>query len=377
VGGRVAPGGRFGLVAIAVAALLLMAGALAAVLLLPGLSGPPATDAPTGGIVQGEGFLCDPGEAAQMLPYLDGVAQIAPDRVARLDLSGNAVWSATISMEAPVGTIAGGRLLVVDPGGFQAAVYDADGLVWSAETAAHIDGATISASGHVAVLTDDPGYKGVVNVFAPDGTLLFQWMSSETGYVLSASVDPTGTRVDVSALYTDGAAARPVYRSFAMTGGQLSLFQLDAGSALPRIVYDEKGRPILCGEEETVCFSQGALAGEIAWRLSAEGIRTVLPSAKGPVWLHDDATGTATSIARLRDGAEGPICVLASTPTVHAVLADHAAVATAGALTVVDLAKGTVVFQRTFTADVLALGFVDEGHLVAVTRNSVQRVELP
>jgi len=125
VGGRSAPGGRFGLVAIAGAALLLMTAALAAVLLLPGLNGGTTEQTPTGGIAQGDGFACDPGEAAQLFPWLGGVVQIAPDHVARLDLTGATVWSATISMTSPVGTFAGGRLLVVDPGGFSAAVFDA------------------------------------------------------------------------------------------------------------------------------------------------------------------------------------------------------------------------------------------------------------
>ena len=368
--------GRFGLIAIAGVAVVLMLSALGVAVLLPGSTSadPSATGGASGSAT---GFACDESEAEELVPFLEGVAQITPTRVAMLDLTGKVLWSVDISMQTPVGTTAGGRLLVQDPGGFSCAVFDRAGLVWTTETTGHIDGATISASGHVTILTDETGYKGVVGVYSPTGTLLFQWMSSETGYVLSATVDPSGTRVDVTALYTDGASPQPVLKSFTVAGSESFQHTLDAGAALPLIVYDEQGRTVLCGEDSVVGFKSGSSAGDIAYRIDTTGIRTVLASTGGPVYVRASPTGSGTLLARIHNGVEGPTRSLPSMISAIAVRGSLAATATGTSLSVTDVSTGTQTFQTTMVAEVLAIGFSDDHHLVVVTRTAVRQVTVP
>ena len=372
-----APVGRNGLVATAGIALVLMALALAAVFLLPALTGQGPAAKPTEGASNAVGFLCDPNEAVEMVPFLNGVVRVAPDSVTRLDEAGNAVWTSPIEMQTPVGTVSDGRLLVHDAGGFIFAVFGAEGLTWSGKTDGHIDAATVSASGHVVVLSDEAGFKGVVGVYDATGTRLFQWMSSETGYVLSAAVDPTGTRLDVSALYTDGAAAHTLLRSFTIAGGDLAECALDPGTALPLIVYDEFGRTVLCGEDGIVAFLDGTHAGEIAYRKDVPGIRTVLPTSRGPVWIRSDGGEAGTLVAALRGGLEGPTYALPTTLGAVAAREDLVATSSGAVITIVDVAKGALVLRQTLESDVLGLGFTDDNRLVVVARTAVRWLPIP
>ncbi len=375
MGDRPSPVGPRGLALVAGAAVLLLAASLAAVLLLPGLSGGPA-GTPTSGIAAGEGFLCDPNEAASLTPFLDGVVLVATDRVARLDLSGRTLWSVPLSFSSPVAAVSGGRLLVHDEGGFLAALFDADGLVWQVETEGHLDGATVSASGHVVLLSEETGYKGVIAVHAPDGAFLYAWKSAETGYLLSAAADPTGTRVEVSALYTDGASARPVMRSFSLSGQSLAQKTLDAGDALPLVLFDEMGRTALCGESAVVAFQAGQRAGEVAYRIDRAGLRTVLATDEGLVLVRASDDGAGTVASRIRNGTEGPACALPAAPSAVASRGGRLAAASGSAVDLVDLAKGTVEERMTFAEEVLALGFADDRHLIVVTKGAVRRVDV-
>jgi hypothetical protein len=372
-----APVGRNGLVATAGIALVLMVLALAAVFLLPVLTGQPPAATPTEGAATDVGFACDANEAVEMLPFLNGIVRITPESFTRLDEAGQVVWTSPIEMQTPVGTTSGGRLLVHDAGGFTFAVFGSDGLLWSGKTDGHIDAATMSASGHVVVLSDEVGFKGVVGVHDATGTSLFQWMSSETGYVLAAAVDPTGTRLDVSALYTDGATAHTLLRSFTIDGVDLAECALDPGSAFPLIVYDELGRTLLCGEEGIVAFLDGAHAGEIAYRKSAVGIRTVRTTTRGPVWVRSDDNGIGLLVSTLRGGVEGPTFAMPSSLGAFAAREDFVATASGAVVTLVDVAKGTQVFRRTFASDVLNLGFTDDDRLVVIARTGVQWVPIP
>jgi hypothetical protein len=372
-----ATAGRNSLIATAGIALGLMALALAAVLLLPALTGQTPAGKPTDGAANDVGFLCDFNEAVDMVPFLDGVVRVSSDSVSRLDAEGKTLWTSPIEMQTPVGNATEGRLVVHDVGGFTFAVFDADGLAWSGKTDGHIDAVTASASGHIVVLSDEPGYKGIVGVYDTTGSLLFQWMSSETGYVLSAAVDPTGTRLDVSALYTDGASAHPLLRSFTIAGGDLAERVLDPGPALPLIVYDELGRTVLCGEDAIVAFLGGTRAGEVAYRKDAAGIRTVLATSRGPVWIRADSAETGNLVAAIRGGVEGPTYTLPSALGAVAAREDLVATASGAVVTVVDVTKGVQVLRRTMEADVLSLGFTSDGRLVVVARTAVRWVSIP
>lgn len=375
MGDRPSPVGPRGLALVAGAAVLLLVASLTAVLLLPGFSGEPA-GSPTAGIAAGEGFLCDPNEAASLTPFLDGVVLVATDRIARLDLSGRTLWSVPLTFASPVATVSGGRLLVHDEGGFLAALFDADGLVWQVETEGHLDGATVSASGHVVLLSEETGFKGVIGVHAPDGSFLYAWKSAETGYLLSAAADPTGTRIDVSALYTDGASARPVMRSFSLSGQSIAQKTLDAGDALPLVLFDEMGRTALCGESAVVVFHSGQRAGEVAYRIDRAGLRTVLATGEGLVLVRASDDGAGTVVSRVRNGTEGPGCTLPAAPSAITARDGRLAAASGSAVDLVDLAKGTVAERRTFAEEVLALGFADDRHLIVVTKGSVRRVDV-
>ncbi len=110
--------------------------------------------------------------------------------VSVLDKNGNIVIQIIFEAEDARSDIGGDYALLYDYGGQGLCLIDGD-KVSVKETEAAISFAAVSESGHVAVLTEQAGYKGVVTVYDTQMEAMYR-VYTTTAQVLKAEVCPKG-----------------------------------------------------------------------------------------------------------------------------------------------------------------------------------------
>lgn len=256
---------RAGLVALAVVAVLLMAAVVAIAFLLPEDAWTPTDPEVTTPVTPLTGFDCDSNEAMTLHPLGNGVVKVTRSRLVRMDMTGIEGWSLDIDMQSPFVVARNGRMLVVDRTGFDWVLMDASGRLASGRTTGAITGAALGADGGIALIHDEPGYRGVLRLLAPDGTFRFEWKSAESGHILSAAFDPAGGFVDVSVLNSDGTTPLTYHKRFSLEAAEVAQHRLPDNWILPVVVHDPEGHPVFVGSQQLIALSDNP---EPAWSLS-------------------------------------------------------------------------------------------------------------
>lgn len=163
------------------------------------------------------GFNCEYSEAQKLYPFAEGVMKVTSERAAYLTLSGNEVYSHSINYMNPAFISHGNYCLVYDQDGYSFSVFDKDGSIYSCPTGSQIKSASISDNGYVSIITSDQSSYGDVFVYSPDGTVISQWTSHNSGYPLSCTFNSDATSFVITTLNTSGAVPVPYIRVFDLT----------------------------------------------------------------------------------------------------------------------------------------------------------------
>ena len=141
--------------------------------------------------LSGDAFTYEPGSNQVFAAAGSGLAVASSSSAALFDGSGATVFRRAVSYDTPAVFASGTGALFCDLGGTGCAAVGADGELLPVEAGGEILAASRNEDGWIALTTAAPGYKGLVSVYDPAGTLKYRWYSG-AGYVLSADVSPDG-----------------------------------------------------------------------------------------------------------------------------------------------------------------------------------------
>ncbi len=143
----------------------------------------------------------------------DDLAVASSSGLLLFDPEGTPVVREIFGMETPALAACDEFVAAYDVGGESLRLAWPDGSSSSLEVRGAIRSVTLNASGYMAVTTEESGYNGLVRVYDPHQTALFEWYSGQ-GYALSGRVTPDGKRL--------------VVHCVSSTGSSLKFFRLDS-----------------------------------------------------------------------------------------------------------------------------------------------------
>lgn len=145
---------------------------------------------------------------------------------------------------------------VYDIGGRQVVFLDGSTL----DAKNNIISADLSQSGHLALCTEEAGYKGSVTVYSADKTEMYKWFSADN-WVVKAAVSPDGTHLAVLVSGENGSVVK--------------LFKLDSADELgsfdtAQAVFDDicwLGDKVCCigSDRLYLCSNAGKAKGEYSF----------------------------------------------------------------------------------------------------------------
>ena len=135
----------------------------------------------------------------------DGFAVASSSGIQLLDSKGATVVREVCSMDDPALAASGAAAVFFDVGGDTCKLATFDGTVRDIDAGESILSASVNDSGYFAVISEESGSKGLVQVFDKEGELLYQWFSG-SGYPLRAQVSPDSRHLAVLCLTEEGSA---------------------------------------------------------------------------------------------------------------------------------------------------------------------------
>ena len=150
------------------------------------------------------------------------------------DAKGEAVLDKSCDFKYPAMSENADNAVVYDIGGRQ--VMYLDGSAFNAKN--NIISANLSPSGHLALCTEEAGYKGSVTVYNDDKTEVYKWFSADN-WVVKAAVSPDGGRLAVLVSGENGSIVK--------------LFELDSIDEQGSVEADEAVFDDICWLGDKVC----------------------------------------------------------------------------------------------------------------------------
>lgn len=136
-----------------------------------------------------ERYTFENGSQQVYAPLNGGVAVASSTGLQILDKDGYTVARSVVSVATPALTVSDTSAALYDVGGTLLRVGDSEGNLTTIQVADRIISAGMNASGWLAVVTEETGYKGLVTVYNAEMEAVYKWHSG-TNYVLSALVSP-------------------------------------------------------------------------------------------------------------------------------------------------------------------------------------------
>lgn len=133
----------------------------------------------------------------------DGFAVASSSSVQLLDSRGRTVFKQLVSFDTPAVFGWEKGALFCGLGGTGAIYAAFDGTVTELETEGGILSAHLNGAGWFTLISEQAGYKGLVQVYDPDCRLIYKWWSG-TGYALRAAVSPDCAHMAVLTVGQDG-----------------------------------------------------------------------------------------------------------------------------------------------------------------------------
>lgn len=132
-----------------------------------------------------------------------GLAVMATNGFTLLDSAGNTVAKQLLSINQPAIAPSENKCAFYDVGGKVLRIADMDGNIIVMDTESAIISVTMNASGYMAVVTEESGYKGKATAYGSDLEPIYEW-SSGSGYVLKAEVSPDNREMAVLCATAEG-----------------------------------------------------------------------------------------------------------------------------------------------------------------------------
>lgn len=139
------------------------------------------------------------------------------DGICGLNKKGEQLWKINAVLNNPILKPVGSKLLVLDIGGKEIFVLKENNILWQNAVDGNIINASISASGHVAVVHESEGYRCTIRVYDPMGTEMFSRYIDKK-FVISADVSPAGDLFVINSIDASGAEINPQLQFFNIHG---------------------------------------------------------------------------------------------------------------------------------------------------------------
>ena len=179
--------------------------------------------------LKGEAFTYEAGAGQVFALVGDGLAVATVSGAQLLDAKGFTITRQIFAMNTPAIAVSGDSCAVFDIGGTALRIIELDGDVWELDRQQPIVSVTMNESGWIAVVTEEPGYKGHVTVFDSKRNPAYELYSGSggAGYILFARVAPDNRQLALL--------------SATSTGSRVSLFLLNDRSEEPAAFFDAEG----------------------------------------------------------------------------------------------------------------------------------------
>ena len=162
------------------------------------------------------GFSCEYAEAQKLYAFGEGVLKVTKERVAYLTLSGNEVFSTSVSYNNPQCYILNDKCVVFDNDGYGFVVIDTSRVIYEKPTENKIQSAILSESGLCAVITDSTDAYGEVILYNSEGGQISRWSSYNSGYPICGAFSGDERYFALTTLNTTGAVYKPYVRLFSL-----------------------------------------------------------------------------------------------------------------------------------------------------------------
>ena len=153
----------------------------------------------SGGEGEASQVLIDANPQNQYALYRSRLAVLSPERLVLYDRSGTETASAVIRMEKPVLRAAGNRALAFDRRGTVCIVAGEKGIEETYDTSPIIT-AELTEGDCYAIATERGGYNGSVSVYDSSHHKLYEWNSSESGFVTDIALNRNASMLAVAAV---------------------------------------------------------------------------------------------------------------------------------------------------------------------------------
>ena len=164
----------------------------------------------------------------------DSLMTATTTSVRAFDAKGEAVLDKSCDFKYPAVCENADNAVVYDIGGTKLVYLDGSTL----DAKNNIISAYLSQSGHLALCTEEAGYKGSVTVYSADGTEAYKWLSADN-WVVKAAVSPDGTQLAVLVSGENGSVVK--------------LFKLDSADEQGSFAADETVFDDICWLGDKVC----------------------------------------------------------------------------------------------------------------------------
>jgi len=155
----------------------------------------------------GDAYVYESGSAQAFATGGNCLAVASSTGLQLLSDEGYTVARQVFSMASPACAASDSLFAFYDIGGTALRVADRQGEIHDLSTGAAVISLSMNASGYLAVVTEESGYKGLVTVYDPSLTPIYQWYSG-TGYALTAEVSPDNRSLAVVCAGADGGTVR-------------------------------------------------------------------------------------------------------------------------------------------------------------------------
>lgn len=151
-------------------------------------------------------FNYDYKEHSLITIYKNYIIKCSKDRVIWLSRDGKEQKVKSLVSENPVLKSAGDYILIADIGGEDIYVINGTGIRWTRKIDSTIVNADIGNNGVVSIVKEKKGYKGAIDVFDPQGNLIFTTVRGGA-FILSSKVLSSENKILINSVDTTGISA--------------------------------------------------------------------------------------------------------------------------------------------------------------------------
>ncbi|MCR5200229.1 MAG: DUF5711 family protein [Saccharofermentans sp.] len=324
------------------------------------------------------GFTCEYAEAQKLYAFGEGVLKVTKERVAYLTLSGNEVFSVSVSYNNPQCYINGDNCVVFDNDGYGFVVMDTEHVLYEKPTENKIQSAILSDAGLCAVITDSAEAYGEVILYNDEGSQISRWSSYNSGYPICAAFSEDEHYFALSTLNTTGAVYKPYVRIFSLdydndsiTASDYAVFTIDEttilsytdyiGSSLFAFsadrIYTISNDALVPLNDSFGTINYVRIVDDVIFIVYADGVnqlnKLMILSAGGEV-IYDSEVGSDVN-------------AIASNDSVYALSIDDRIL--------VFGSNGNVISDLSVDEDIIRIGFTDNNRLVVVSTGGVHTVD--